>query len=269
MAPEQARGRAVDKRADIWAFGVVLFEMLAGRHLFAAEDVSETLAAVLTRDLSLTALPAPTPPRVRRLLARCLDRDPRIRLRDIGEARVEIDKAIAGADESAVASPSTASATSVARRGRLAWIAFAVAQRAGTDLWALPLDGDKRRFPVLQSAFDEMDAQFSPDGRWIAHESNQSGRSEIVVRPFPQSRGQWQVSTSGGSQPRWRAEDKPRQWSDKPLADIVAAGIPTFDLAPDGKRVAALRPVETPGQSHVTFLLNCGDELQRKMPVGK
>ena len=81
-------------------------------------------------------------------------------------------------------------------------------QKTGTDLWALPLDGDKKPFPVLQSAFDEMDAQFSPDGHWIAYESNQSGQSEIFVRPFPQSRGQWQVSTAGGTQPRWRADGK-------------------------------------------------------------
>lgn len=81
-------------------------------------------------------------------------------------------------------------------------------QKTGTDLWALPLDGDKKPFPVLQSAFDEMDAQFSPDGHWIAYESNQSGRSEIFVRPFPQSRGQWQVSTAGGTQPRWRADGR-------------------------------------------------------------
>jgi Tol biopolymer transport system component len=81
-------------------------------------------------------------------------------------------------------------------------------QKTGTDLWALPLDGDKKPFPVLQSAFDELDANFSPDGRWIAYESNQSGRSEIFVRPFPQSRGQWQVSTAGGTQPRWRADGK-------------------------------------------------------------
>jgi hypothetical protein len=80
--------------------------------------------------------------------------------------------------------------------------------KTGIDLWALPLDGDKKPYPVLQSTFDEMDAQFSQDGRWIAYESNQSGRSEIFVRPFPQSRGQWQVSTAGGSQPRWRADGK-------------------------------------------------------------
>jgi Tol biopolymer transport system component len=83
-----------------------------------------------------------------------------------------------------------------------------LAQKTGSDLWALPLDGSKKPFPVLQSPFDEMDAQFSPDGRWIAYESNQSGRLEIFVRPFPQSAGQWQVSTAGGTQPRWRADGK-------------------------------------------------------------
>jgi Tol biopolymer transport system component len=83
-----------------------------------------------------------------------------------------------------------------------------LSQKTGGDLWALPLDGDKKPFPVLQTAFDEWDAEFSPDGRWIAYESNQSGRLEIFVRPFPQSSGQWQVSTAGGTQPRWRADGK-------------------------------------------------------------
>src|SRR6187549_42591 len=124
MSPEQAKGRTVDKRADIWAFGVVVYEMLTGRRLFAAEDVSETLAAVLTRDLSMAALPAATPLRLQRLLARCLDRDPRMRLRDIGEARVEIERIIAGAGEGAIAGATT-SATSSKSGGRLAWMAFA------------------------------------------------------------------------------------------------------------------------------------------------
>ena len=90
MSPEQARGRAVDKRADIWAFGVVLFEMLTGKRLFDGETVSDVLAAVLTREVDWTALPPDTPAGVRRLLRRCLDRDPRTRLRDIGEARVAV-----------------------------------------------------------------------------------------------------------------------------------------------------------------------------------
>jgi dipeptidyl aminopeptidase/acylaminoacyl peptidase len=88
MSPEQARGRAVDKRTDIWAFGVVLFEMLTGKRLFDAETVSDVLAAVLTRQVDWSALPKGTPPGVRLLLRRCLDRDCKNRLRDIGEARV-------------------------------------------------------------------------------------------------------------------------------------------------------------------------------------
>ena len=87
MAPEQARGKAVDKRADIWAFGVVVFEMLTGRRLFEGETLSDTLAAVLTKEVDWSRLPAATPSSIRQLLRRCLERDPTRRLRDIGEAR--------------------------------------------------------------------------------------------------------------------------------------------------------------------------------------
>jgi eukaryotic-like serine/threonine-protein kinase len=92
MAPEQARGKPVDKRADIWAFGCVFYEVLTGRRLFEGATASDTLAAVLTGDIDLDRVPARLPPRVRRLLARCLDRDPRTRLRDIGEARVALQR---------------------------------------------------------------------------------------------------------------------------------------------------------------------------------
>jgi serine/threonine-protein kinase len=91
MAPEQVKGRAVDRRADIWAFGAVLYEMLSGRRTFDGEDVAETLAAVLQQEVDWSALPGTTPAPVRALIARCLERDPRQRLRDIGEARVLIE----------------------------------------------------------------------------------------------------------------------------------------------------------------------------------
>ena len=93
MSPEQARGKAVDKRADIWAFGCVLYEMLAGRRVFEGDEVSDTLAAVLTKDPDWGALPADTPTAIRRLLRRCLARDRRARLPDIGSARLDIDEA--------------------------------------------------------------------------------------------------------------------------------------------------------------------------------
>src|SRR5262249_60972918 len=87
MAPEQARGKAVDKRADIWAFGVVVFEMLTGRRVFGGDDMSDVLAAVLRQDVPWTALPADTPPRLRRLLERCLERHGRQRLAAIAQPR--------------------------------------------------------------------------------------------------------------------------------------------------------------------------------------
>ncbi len=90
MAPEQARGKAVDKRADIWAFGCVLYEMLAGRRLFDGDTVSDTLASVLTTEPDFSALPPTTPPAIRPLLRRCLQREAKQRLRDIGEARITL-----------------------------------------------------------------------------------------------------------------------------------------------------------------------------------
>jgi len=93
MAPEQARGKSVDKRADIWAFGCIVFEMLAGKRLFDGADVSDILAAVLRAEIDWTKLPANTPMPIRRLLARCLERDPNKRLRDIGDARFDLEAA--------------------------------------------------------------------------------------------------------------------------------------------------------------------------------
>ena len=95
MSPEQARGKAVDKRTDIWAFGCVLYEMLTGRLAFAGETTSDTIAAILEREPDWNALPGATPDTIRHLLQRCLEKDPKRRLRDIGDARAEIDDAIA------------------------------------------------------------------------------------------------------------------------------------------------------------------------------
>src|SRR5262249_7364853 len=94
MSPEQAAGKSTDKRTDIWSFGVVLFEMLTGQHLFeSGETISHPLGDVLRAPVDLTRLPAGTPPAIRDLLQRCLDRNVKNRLRDIGEARVAIENA--------------------------------------------------------------------------------------------------------------------------------------------------------------------------------
>jgi serine/threonine protein kinase len=96
MSPEQARGKTIDKRTDVWAFACVLFEMLIGRAIFTGETISDTIAAILEREPEWGALPAETPAGIRQLMQRCLDKDPRRRLRDIGDARIEIDDVQSG-----------------------------------------------------------------------------------------------------------------------------------------------------------------------------
>ena len=96
MSPEQARRKAVDRRCDIWAFGCVLYEMLTGRRPFDGQDVAEVLARIVEHEPDFDALPAATPTPIRRLLRRCLEKDRRKRLPDIGVARIEIDDALAG-----------------------------------------------------------------------------------------------------------------------------------------------------------------------------
>src|SRR3989442_1522104 len=98
MAPEQAKGKSVDRRADIWAFGVVLYEMLTGRMLFSGETTSETIAAVMMKEPDWTALPANTPSRLRDLIRRCLVKEPRNRVQAIGDARIAIEEVQSGAE---------------------------------------------------------------------------------------------------------------------------------------------------------------------------
>jgi hypothetical protein len=125
MAPEQAKGKPVDKRADIWAFGVVLHEMLSGERCFKGEDISETLASVLKDRPSFEELPPAIPLRLKRLLERCLERDPKLRLRDIGEARVVLGELERGATDTAPAIPS-AQAPAPAP-SRISWLPWSVA----------------------------------------------------------------------------------------------------------------------------------------------
>jgi serine/threonine protein kinase len=102
MSPEQARGQAVDKRTDIWAFGCVLYEMLTGRAAFPGETISDTIAAILEREPDLSRLPGTTPRGVQRLLQRCLTKDVKRRLRDIGDAHADLDEAVPIATASTV-----------------------------------------------------------------------------------------------------------------------------------------------------------------------
>jgi serine/threonine protein kinase len=184
MAPEQARGKPVDKRADIWAFGCLFYEVLSGRRLFDGVTASDTLAAVLTGDIDLDRVPAPLPPLVRQLLARCLDRDTRTRLRDIGEARV----ALQGLDK-----PLAEHAAPSGHRigGRLVWaVTIGLAcvviallwQRASRQHPAAP----PYRFTISTPAmFDLADFAVSPDGRSLAFVALVDSKMPSVwIRPF-------------------------------------------------------------------------------------
>jgi len=127
MSPEQARGKPVDKRADVWSFGVLLWEMLTGQALFAGETVTDVIAQVVTKEPDLAALPGTTPGSVRRLIARCLRKDPRTRLPDIGAARLELQDVLAGGaaegDTGGGESAAAAEAERRRRRERRVWLA--------------------------------------------------------------------------------------------------------------------------------------------------
>ncbi len=180
MSPEQAKGRPVDRRADIWAFGVVLHEMLTGKKLFEADTVSETLAAVLRDEVSMESLPGGIPAPVKSLMKRCLDRDPRRRLRDIGEARVALSQ-----DSLAEVGPGVGPARPVAAgassRGRqvLPWVLVALLGLvAAVSLWRAPGGSVDQKdlltlvAPVpadLRLPADQMGIlALSPDGKTLA-----------------------------------------------------------------------------------------------------
>jgi len=143
MAPEQARGKPVDKRADIWAFGVVIYEMLTGQRLFDGETVTDVIAQVLTRPIDLTALPANTPTRVRELVARCLERDPKRRLRDIGEARIALSDpatSIAGTVTISATLPGVMAQSRVKRATWMLWLPWVLATGLLIAVVALGID---------------------------------------------------------------------------------------------------------------------------------
>ncbi len=171
MSPEQARGRAVDKRADVWAFGALLYEMLSGRPAFAGETVSDTLAAVLRAEIAWSALPAGTPAGVRRVLRRCLERDRDRRVHDIADARLEMDET--GLPDTSV--ESAASPRRSAWRGPLLFAAGAILAAAVTYLAtrARPAAMEPvRRFTLtgLRILIDgRQSIAISPDGRFLVY----------------------------------------------------------------------------------------------------
>jgi serine/threonine-protein kinase len=212
MSPEQARGKTVDKRADIWAFGVLLFELLTGRRLFAGETLSDTLAAVLRQEVDWSGLPAGTPARLRRVLERCLERDPKRRLRDIGETRIAFDDLVRQAGAASVATASLTAVTPALPRPRsplLITVGLAAAAACGAAAaWlfltpgsAAPVttfvahDGLVRATIELPdtaplalgsrttlAGFDSTVLALSPDGRYLAYVGQAPAGTMLYLR---------------------------------------------------------------------------------------
>ncbi len=192
MAPEQARGKAVDHRADIWAFGVVLFEMITGTRAFDGEEISDVLASVLKSDPKWTALPAATPAALRRLIRRCLEKDPKRRLQAIGEARIQIDDLIGGVPQEVAATalapaPSTAArlvpwALAVASAGLaiatlLLWAPWRQPPSASPIRMSLDLGAGTALATVSQGAA----AVVAPDGTMLAFVGQTSATSPRLL----------------------------------------------------------------------------------------
>ncbi|HEV2856397.1 MAG TPA: protein kinase [Thermoanaerobaculia bacterium] len=199
MAPEQARGLPADRRADIWSFGVVFWEMLAGRRLFTGDSRSDLLTAVLTQEVAWSALPAATPPAVRWLLRRCLERNLKNRLHDIADARIVLDEVAAGGGgEIAAPVAATVPARSLATRA-LPWLAGAafgalcVAMADRTFLAWTPAT-PPTLVPLTYSG-KETGPSASPDGKTVAFTSTRDGRSRIWLKQL--STGEEVAITSG------------------------------------------------------------------------
>jgi Tol biopolymer transport system component len=179
MSPEQARGKQIDKRTDIWAFGCVLYEMLTGRRAFGGETITDILAAIVHQEPAWDALPVETPQRIRDLLRRCLQKSPENRLRDIGEARIAIEAYLADPEgEKARARAGGAAGASGLRPWQWAAAAavlFAVAAAAwmvGRSGATTGAAGISRRFDLgvsLDTDFGDLRARISPDGRKIVY----------------------------------------------------------------------------------------------------
>ena len=227
MAPEQAKGKPVDKRADIWAFGCVLYELLAGRRAFAGDDVSTTLAAVLLKDPEWGALPASTPVALRSLLTRCLTKDPKARLRDIGETRFRIDELLGGAPDEAGA-PVVTPAVSRWRRvvpwaaaGVLALgsmlIGTVVGRRSAGDVTSIAVPVTFAVAPPENTSFGgppgggtgtATQVAVSPDGRNIAFVAGAQAAYQIYLRPVASLAARAIPGTDGGTFPFWSPDSR-------------------------------------------------------------
>jgi len=213
MSPEQTRGQIVDKRVDVWAFGCVLFEMLSGRPAFAASTLPDTLVAIVDRDPDWALLPATVPSPVLRALRRCLEKDPKRRLRDIGDLRFELE------DAPGVASTPASNGTSSAVTIRRLWLtvsALVVAGVATTTWLARPFfrGPDVNVHPLRLSVTAPPGVQIregssiSPDGRSVVFVGRASGVERLWVRPLDSLSSRELLGTETAAYPFWSPDSR-------------------------------------------------------------
>jgi serine/threonine-protein kinase len=259
MSPEQARGRAADKRADIWSFGVVVFEMLTGGRLFHGETISDTIAAVLRQDVDWKLLPPDTPPALRQLLRRCLERDRKNRLHDIADARIALDEIGRGDSGDVSAAPV------IAAKRRLPasiWVALALASLglgafAEHTFWPsaeVPAPARLTRFVVAAPpGVTGIDSPaMPPDGTFVVFEGVSGGQQRLFVQRFDEVAARVLDKTEGASQPfisfdgRWigfrrnnRMERVPIEGGDPITIAETTSSAPGATWGPDGTIIYA------------------------------
>ncbi len=217
MAPEQAKGRPVDRRADIWAFGCVLYEMLTGRRAFDGETVSDILAAVIRAEPDWSALPAMTPAPIRKLLKRCLQKEAKQRLQAIGEARIAIEETLSGttSDFASLYPTVAATAYSPGWRRALPWLLAAACAALGIAVGAAYFGHGERLEPTLRFAIGPpangdlgTSLALSPDGTRLAFVATVNGKRMLWLRPLDSLEAQPISGTEGAEFPFWSPNGK-------------------------------------------------------------
>jgi serine/threonine protein kinase/Tol biopolymer transport system component len=237
MSPEQARGKAVDKRADIWAFGCVVYEMLTGRAAFAGETLSDTIAVILERGPDWSALPEKTSPAIRHLLSRCLEKDPQHRLRDIGDAWIDA----ASSDAADMAFPRRVHGSSWRMIAAASTTALVAALAVGGELYFRRAPGDVRAYRAsillppgvgLPSIANGHFA-LSPDGRRLAFLGvERSDVTRLWVRSLDGLSGQPLAGTEGAVMPFWSPDSQSIGFfADGKVKTVDATGSPPVNLA--------------------------------------